>query len=284
MSSTKPSPLMEFARLCLICMAGVFLLAILPLRTPRVVLNQHQAVESIRLVNLAQRKYAELHRRFACTLSELGQEVWPGSDGGLVDRVLASGTKSGYRFEIQCARLANRKDANKKDASKNDASEKSTGYTVTAVPVVSGRTGRYALCSEASLFQTSGEIWYSESGLAAECLAGRRVGGGGRAALLAPRQKRERGYAALKGPPCGADIPYDCAPGRHCPRKVCNMRRRLSDKNVRPVRLLRFAPSLRAGSTRATNPESAAFVLRPSRSRRGPSSHWARLRRLQVTL
>ena len=182
MSSPKRSPLMEFARLCLICIAGVFLLGVMaPMCAPRVVLNEHQAVESVRLVNLAQ-KYAELHRRFACTLSELGQEVWPGSDGGLVDRVLASGTKSGYRFEIQCARRfhlksahiksANIKDANKKGASKNGASEKSTGYTVTAVPVVSGRMGRYALCSD-----HNGEIWYSENGVAAECLAERRAVG-----------------------------------------------------------------------------------------------------------
>ena len=72
MSSSRHAPLMEFARLCIICIAGVFLVgAFVPMCAPRVVLNQHAAVQSIRLVNLAQQKYAELHPRFACRLSDL---------------------------------------------------------------------------------------------------------------------------------------------------------------------------------------------------------------------
>ena len=130
-----------------------------------------------------------VHAQRAEARSLAGTGRWSGGGGpkGPLFPGLRCGTKSGYRFEIQCARLfhlksahiksANIKDANKKDASKNDASEKCTGYTVTAVPVVSGRTRRHALCSEAYSFQTSGEIWYSESGVAAECLAGRKAVG-----------------------------------------------------------------------------------------------------------
>lgn len=81
---------------------------------------------------------------YACKLSDLGEQ-------NLVDQVLASGTKSGYHFELRCLQ---------------QGSQKVTGYAITALPVMPGRTGNYALCAD-----QSGEIWYSENGKASDCLA-----------------------------------------------------------------------------------------------------------------
>lgn len=121
-------------------------LGIFPHEASRVFLNQRRAVLSIRDVSLAERNYATRHPEagYACKLSNLGEQ-------GFVDVVLASGTKSGYRFEIRCFQ---------------DGGQEVTSYTVTAVPVSPGVTGKYALCTN-----QSGEIWYSENGAAAACLA-----------------------------------------------------------------------------------------------------------------
>jgi hypothetical protein len=123
------------------------------LSTPRMFLNQLRAVRSIEDVTLAERKYAARHPEtgYACNLSDLGEQ---GTEIGLVDRVLASGTKSWYHFDIRCAQNGN---------------QKATAYTITALPVEPGHTGTYALCSD-----QRGEIWYSENGSAADCLETRK--------------------------------------------------------------------------------------------------------------
>jgi hypothetical protein len=129
-------------------------LGIFPPMTPRVFLNQRRAVESIRNLNLAEHEYVAHYpdTGFACNLSDLGGHgSEPLSRVTLVDRVLASGTKSSYRFEIRCAQRGD---------------QKATGYTITAIPVEPGTTGKYALCTD-----QNGEIWYSESGVASDCLA-----------------------------------------------------------------------------------------------------------------
>jgi hypothetical protein len=120
------------------------------LSTPRIFLNQRRAILSIEDVSLAERKYAARHPEtgYACNLSDLGEQ---GSEVGLVDRVLASGTKAGYHFEIQCPQRESQKVAH---------------YAIIATPGNPGTTGRYALCTD-----QSGEIWYSENGLASDCLA-----------------------------------------------------------------------------------------------------------------
>jgi hypothetical protein len=134
--------------------AITFWLGVFPPGTPRVFLNQRRAAESIRKLNLAEHEYAAGHpdNGFACNLRDLGEH---GSKSlprvALVDRVLASGTKSAYRFNIECAQ---------------NGDQKAAGYTVTATPVVPGTTGKYALCTD-----QTGEIWYSESGVASDCLA-----------------------------------------------------------------------------------------------------------------
>jgi len=137
--------------------AIAFWLGIFPPRTTRVFLNQRRAVESIRNLNLAEREYAARHpdTGFACNLSDLGENSSePLSRVALVDRVLVSGTKSSYRFEIRCAQRGD---------------QKATSYIITAIPVEPGTTGKYALCTD-----RTGEIWYSESGVASDCLTMRK--------------------------------------------------------------------------------------------------------------
>jgi hypothetical protein len=134
-------------------MAIVFWLGIFPPKTPRVFLNQRRAVENIRNVNLAEHEYVAHHSDtgFACNLSDLGEHgSEPLSRVAFVDRVLASGTKYSYHFDIRCPQ----------------GGGKATAYTITAVPVEPGTTGEYALCTD-----QTGEIWYSESGVASDCLA-----------------------------------------------------------------------------------------------------------------
>lgn len=133
--------------------AMVFWLGIFPPKTPRVFLNQRRAVESLRNLNLAEHNYATQHPNtgFACNLGDLGEH---GSEAlprvALVDRVLASGTKSSYHFDIGCSTGVGR----------------ATAYTITAVPTEPGTTGAYALCTDQSR-----EIWYSENGSPRDCLA-----------------------------------------------------------------------------------------------------------------
>jgi hypothetical protein len=130
------------------------LLAIFPPSTPRVFLNHRRAAESVRELSRAENNYAALHpdAGFACNLSQLGGQTSESSSRiRLVDPLLESGTKDSYLFEIQCPQKGN---------------EKVTGYTITATPLKPGTTGEYTLCTN-----QNGEIWYSENGLAADCLA-----------------------------------------------------------------------------------------------------------------
>jgi hypothetical protein len=122
---------------------------VLPHEASRIFLNQYRAVRSMSQVNLAERNYAIRHPEagYACSLTDLGKD-------GLVDSVLASQTKNSYRFEIQCLK---------------DGVQRVSSYAVTAVPESQGVTGNYSLCTN-----QNGEIWYSENGIAADCLAARR--------------------------------------------------------------------------------------------------------------
>lgn len=132
--------------------AGVFLGGF-SLYEPRVFLNQHRAILSIEDTSLAEQKYAARHPEtgYACNLRDLGEQ---GSEVRRVDRVLASGTKAGYHFEIQCPQRE---------------SQKISHYAIIATPVNPGTTGKYALCTD-----QSGQIWYSENGSAVDCLEMRK--------------------------------------------------------------------------------------------------------------
>jgi hypothetical protein len=100
-------------------------------------------------VNLAQQDYSAQDPSigYACNLRDLGEQ-------GAVDRVLASGTRAGYHFEIQCP---------------PHGAQKAERFTITAVPVNPGVTGQYALCAD-----QSGDVWYREHGLVSDCLAIRK--------------------------------------------------------------------------------------------------------------
>jgi hypothetical protein len=130
--------------------AVVFLGIFTPSEAPRILLNQHRAVLSIEDVSLAERKYAARHPEtgYACNLSDLGEQ---GSEVGLVDPVLASGTKAGYHFKIQCA-------------PHESQTPKVALYAIIATPVNPGTTGKYAVCTD-----QSGQIWYNESGSSGDC-------------------------------------------------------------------------------------------------------------------
>lgn len=97
MELAKRTFLIALIPLCI----SVIWLGIVPHEAPRVFLNQRSAARGISDVSVAENKYAAQHRQagYACNLSNLGEE-------GLVDAVLASSTRAGYHFEIQCPRTA----------------------------------------------------------------------------------------------------------------------------------------------------------------------------------
>jgi hypothetical protein len=142
----------RFLIVILILLLAALLGGIFSPKTSKVFLNHRRAVESIRELNAAEHEYATLHSDFgfACELSELGEQG-VGPPVGLIDRVLASGTKSWYHFEIRCFQIG---------------SEKAAAYIITAVPTMPGTTGVYAFCAD-----QRGEIWYSEDGSTSDCLA-----------------------------------------------------------------------------------------------------------------
>ncbi|HEX2714416.1 MAG TPA: hypothetical protein VHM88_19660, partial [Candidatus Acidoferrales bacterium] len=136
----------------LIVLIVFFILALIwptSLTTSQIFLNQRRAMLSIRDLSTAEHKYAAQRpgAGYACNLNDLSEQ-------GLVDGVLASGTRNGYHFEIRCLQ---------------NSGPNVMGYTITAVPVSPGTTGKYAVCAD-----QRGEVWYSENGLASDCLAMRK--------------------------------------------------------------------------------------------------------------
>ena len=131
----------------IVLVSAVIWVGFFPPSTPRIFLNQRRATISIRELNLAQKNYSAQHPRigYACKLSDLAEQQ------GKVDRVLASGTKAGYHFEIRCPQRG---------------IEKAETFAITAVPVIPGGSGQYALCTD-----QSGEVWYSDKGSVPDCLA-----------------------------------------------------------------------------------------------------------------
>ncbi len=134
-----------------------FVLGLAPLTHPRIAMNHRRAVKSLQEMNAAEQNYGA--RRpgggFACSIAQLAHRNSGLSSGpGSIDPVLASGTKAGYRFEIRCPGA---------DGSRF------TAYTITAVPIEPGVTGRFALCTD-----QHGEVWYSSNGSPSDCLAMRK--------------------------------------------------------------------------------------------------------------
>ncbi len=135
-------------------------IAIPNLLRSRIAANEASAVGSIRTLNTAEVTYASTYPDlgFTCTLANFG----PPSSGsnasstaaGLIDTVLASGTKSGYTFSLSNCSAATNTTIN-------------VTYSSTGVPTAAGQTGQRAFCSD-----QSGVIKYNAAGSGSSCLSG----------------------------------------------------------------------------------------------------------------
>ena len=107
-------------------------IAIPNLLRARMAANESSAMAAIRTINTAQMAYSESHPEagYACSLSALGE-------GQMIDSVLASGQKNGYRFEIKECEAETQGGPNKK-------------YQVVAYPITANQTGDRAFCSDES--------------------------------------------------------------------------------------------------------------------------------------
>jgi type IV pilus assembly protein PilA len=121
----------------------------------RMAANEASAVSAIRTISTGETTYAQTYPEigYTCTLAELGPppsgSPLSSAAAGIIDDVLASGQKAGYRFSLRgCT-----------------GTPKYT-YTSTAVPVQVGGTGQRAFCSDAS-----GVLRYSADGNAGTCIA-----------------------------------------------------------------------------------------------------------------
>ena len=102
--------------------------------------NQASAVASLRTLNTSEITYSSTYNvGFTSTLAQLGPPASGNATsaaGGLVDSVLAAGTKSGYTFVYA--------------ASTADASGRTNNYTINASPVTVGQTGQNFYFTDAS--------------------------------------------------------------------------------------------------------------------------------------
>ena len=121
-------------------------IAIPNLLRSRIAANEASAVGSVRTLNTAEVTYASTYPQsgFTCTLGALGPASGSptSSNAGLIDGVLASGTKSGYNFSL---------------ANCNGTPE--VLYNSLATPVAVGSTGQRGFCSD-----QSGVIYFNAAG------------------------------------------------------------------------------------------------------------------------
>ncbi len=107
-------------------------IAIPNLLRSRIAANQASAVGSLRTINVCEITYAStFNKGYSRTLAALAPPSGGNPDAdaaGLLDNVLASGSKSGYIFTYE--------------AGATDASGRITAYTVRADPVTPGTTGQ----------------------------------------------------------------------------------------------------------------------------------------------
>lgn len=127
-------------------------IAIPNLLRARIAANEASAVSSIRTIHNAETTYRDFYKGFTCDLAALdgaGQGTADASHAQLLDPALASGQKTGYRFELSGC----------------DGSL-SRHYKLVAVPVVASQTGMRAFCSD-----ESGVIRFDRYGSGEDCLA-----------------------------------------------------------------------------------------------------------------
>ncbi len=154
-------------------MIPVFLIiaaiAIPNLLRARIAANEASAVLSIRTIVRAEVTYASTYPAigYACSLTDLDGEGQSPSEksAGLIDSGLASGTKTGYRFTLNCDPPATLPpDFFEKQQGEPPGSV--TTYQLTAEPMVSGQTGMRTFCSD-----QTGIIRFSSTGSAEDCLS-----------------------------------------------------------------------------------------------------------------
>ena len=99
-------------------------IAIPNLLSSRKAANESSAISAVRTLISAQETYRSRYQTYCNDIGAMGQPATAGAysstEAGLVDDVLAGGTKSGYTLAVTGT---------------------TTGYTVTAVPVTFGTTG-----------------------------------------------------------------------------------------------------------------------------------------------
>ncbi|HVP63599.1 MAG TPA: prepilin-type N-terminal cleavage/methylation domain-containing protein [candidate division Zixibacteria bacterium] len=127
-------------------------IAIPNLLKSRIAANEASAVGSVRSINTAEVTYSATYpdTGFALALTNLGGTstgTASSASAGLLDSVLSSGTKSGYKFVAA--------------GSNGGTGTINTQYTVTAIPLNTGTTGQRSFYSD-----QSGVIRYNTSGSA----------------------------------------------------------------------------------------------------------------------
>jgi type IV pilus assembly protein PilA len=134
-------------------------IAIPNLLRSRMAANEAAAVSAMRAITTAEHAYYQAYpyAGFTCSMTDLGPpasgQPYSQSAAGILDAVVAGGTKSGYSFGLSGC-----------------TGSPVSGYTATGVPSQIGGTGQRAFCSDAS-----GVLKFADDGVAATCLAGSRV-------------------------------------------------------------------------------------------------------------
>jgi type IV pilus assembly protein PilA len=135
-------------------------IAIPNLLRARMAANEASAVSAVRAITTAEHAYFQAYPAigFTCTISNLGPPAagapYTSTSAGILDSVVASGTKAGYSFSLTgCT-----------------GTPVVVSYTSLATPLTVGGTGQRAFCSDAS-----GVIRYSTDGNPATCLANKAV-------------------------------------------------------------------------------------------------------------
>ena len=141
-----------FFFLCIICLLA--LLAIPTLNTSKKQANEFSAIRSVRTIEQAELMYSVTYpsHGYACSLRTLGGDPsaeQPSAEAAqLLPDDLTLGIKSGYVYTVNsCTRVS------------LSGTDRVTGYTITAVPQVAGKTGNRGFCSD-----ESGAIMYDPLG------------------------------------------------------------------------------------------------------------------------
>ena len=115
----------------------------------RMAANEASAVGSVRTINTAAVEYQSIYGAgYPGSLKVIGTTgtATSCSNAQLIDSVLTSGTKSGYKFEI----VPGAQEVPSASVPQGCTAGFADGYVVTAVPVTVGTTGQRAFCSDAT--------------------------------------------------------------------------------------------------------------------------------------